>query len=55
MNKSARRGAQVVPIGMLENTSNKDNKYVINQKLEHVDAISFRELYGRIGLVLFTK
>jgi hypothetical protein len=33
---------------LLKNTSTKDNKYVVNQKLEHVDDISFRELFGRI-------
>jgi hypothetical protein len=27
----------------LKNTSTKDNKYVVNQKLEHIDDISFRE------------
>jgi hypothetical protein len=32
----------------LKNTSNKDNKYAFNQQLEHVDDISFRELFGRI-------
>jgi hypothetical protein len=26
----------------------KDNKYVVNKKLEHVDDISFRELIGGI-------
>jgi hypothetical protein len=33
---------------LLKNTFTKDNKYVVNQKLEHVDDISFRELFGRI-------
>jgi hypothetical protein len=33
---------------LLKNTSPKDNKYVVNQKLEHVDDISFRELIGRM-------
>jgi hypothetical protein len=28
--------------------STKDNKYVVNQKLEHHDDISFREFLGRI-------
>jgi hypothetical protein len=27
------------------------NKYVVNQKLEHVEDISFRELFGRIRVV----
>ena len=44
-NKSARTVAQFVPIGMptvsWKNTSSKDNKYVVDQKLEHVDDISF--------------
>jgi hypothetical protein len=44
-NKSARR-AQLVPISnadcLLKNTSTKHNKYVVNQKLEHVEDISFR-------------
>jgi hypothetical protein len=29
-------------------SSTKDNKYVVNQTLEHVDDISFREHFGRI-------
>ena len=33
---------------LLKNTSIKHNKYVVNQTLEHVDDISFRELFGRI-------
>jgi len=32
----------------VENTSTKHDKYVVNKKLEHVDDISFRELFGRI-------
>jgi hypothetical protein len=52
LNKSARRGVQLVPIGMptvcLKNISTKHNKYVVNQKLEDVDDISFREHFGRI-------
>ena len=40
MNKSARRGAQLVPIGMptvcWKNTSTKHNEYVVNHKLEQV-------------------
>jgi hypothetical protein len=31
--------------------STKHNKYVVNQKLEHVVDISFRELFGRIRVV----
>jgi hypothetical protein len=30
-------------------------KDTVNQKLEHVDEISFRELFGRIRVVFFTK
>ena len=33
---------------LLKNISTKDNKYVVNEKLEHVDDISFRELFNRI-------
>jgi hypothetical protein len=36
---------------VLKNTSIKDDKYVVNQKLEHVDDISFRDLFGRIRVV----
>ena len=36
---------------LLKNTSTKDSKYVVNQKFEHVDDISFRELFGRIRVV----
>jgi hypothetical protein len=39
----------------LKNTSTKDNKYVVNQKLEHIDDISFRELFGRIRVFYFYK
>ena len=38
---------------LLKNTSTKNNKYVVNQKLEHVDDISFRELFGRIRVVFY--
>jgi hypothetical protein len=37
-----------VPTVCWKNTSTKDNKYVVNQKLEHVDDISYREHFGRI-------
>jgi hypothetical protein len=36
---------------LLENTSIKHNKYVVNQRFEHVDDISFREFFGRIRVV----
>jgi hypothetical protein len=36
----------------LKNTSSKGNKYVVNQKLQHVDDISFRERFGRIRKLL---
>ena len=39
---------------LLKNTSTKDNKYVVNQTLEHIDDISFRELFGIIS-VLFLQ
>jgi hypothetical protein len=51
-----RRGEQFVHIAMptvLKNTPTKDNKYVGNQKLEDVDDISFRELFGRIRVVFY--
>jgi hypothetical protein len=38
---------------LLKNTSNKDNKYAFNQQLEHVDDISFRELFGRIRVFFY--
>ena len=48
-----RRGAQFAPIGnadcLLKNTSTKHIKYVDNQILEHVEDISFRELFGNIS------
>ena len=37
----------------LKSTSTKHSKYVVNQKVEHVDDISFRELFGRIRVVFF--
>jgi len=39
----------------LKNTSIKHSKYVVNQKLEHVDDISFRERFGRIRDFFLTK
>ena len=33
---------------LLKNTSTKHSKYVVNQKLQYVDDISFREPFGRI-------
>ena len=38
---------------LLKNTSTKDNKYVVNQKLEHVDDISFGEPFGKIRVFFF--
>jgi hypothetical protein len=32
----------------LKNTPTKDNRHVVNQKLEQVDDFSFRELIGSI-------
>ena len=40
---------------LLKTMSTKHNKYVVNQKLDHVDDISFRELFGRIRVVFFYK
>jgi hypothetical protein len=40
---------------LLNNTSTKHNKYVVNQNLEHVADISFRELFGRIRVGFFYK
>ena len=39
---------------ILVKTFSKHSKYVVNQKLEHVD-ISFRELFGRTRVVFFYK
>ena len=38
---------------LLKNTSTKHNQYVVNQIFEYADDISFRELFGRIGVVFF--
>jgi hypothetical protein len=38
---------------LLKNTSTKHNTYAVNQNLEHVDDISFRELFGRIRVGVF--
>jgi hypothetical protein len=38
---------------LLKNTTMKLNKYVVNQKLELFDDISFKELYGRIKVVAY--
>jgi hypothetical protein len=48
-----RRGAQFVPIGMLTVLKNTSTEEVVNQKLEYLDVISFRELFGRIRMVFF--
>jgi hypothetical protein len=53
MNKSARRCTYRNAGCLLKNRSTKHSKYVINQKLEYVGDISFRELFGRIGFCLF--
>jgi hypothetical protein len=37
---------------LLKNMSTK-NKYVVNQKPEHADDISFRELFGKIKMFLY--
>ena len=39
---------------LLKNTSTKDKYVVNNKKLEHVDDISFRELFGRISVFFFS-
>ena len=57
-NKSARRGPQFAPYVCrlsVKNTSTKHSKYVINQKLEHVDDIRSRELFGRIRVIFFAN
>jgi len=38
---------------LLKNTSIKHNKYAVKQKLEHIDDINFREVFGRIRVFLF--
>ena len=40
---------------LLKTTSTKENLYVVNQKLEHVENISFRKKIDRIRVVFFTK
>ena len=40
---------------LLKNTTTKHKKYVVNQKLEHVDDISFRERFGRIKVGFFLQ
>ena len=40
---------------LLKNTSTKYSKYGFNHKHEHVDDISFRELFGRIRVGFFSK
>jgi hypothetical protein len=50
MNKSARRGAQLVPIGMptlCGKHVTKPNQYVVNQKLNHFYYIDFRQRSSR--------
>jgi hypothetical protein len=39
---------------LLKNIPTKHRKYVVNQKLEHFEDISFRELFGRIKSGNFT-
>ena len=38
---------------LLKNRSTKQNKYVVNQKLEHVDDINSRELFGKIRVAAY--
>ena len=40
---------------VLKIMSPKHNIYVVNQNLEHVDDVSFRELFGRMGVSFFYK
>jgi hypothetical protein len=49
---------ELVSIGMPTvclKTRPPNNKYVVNQKLNHFDDISVRELCGRIRVLFFTK
>jgi hypothetical protein len=39
----------------VEKHVHQNNKYVVNKKIEHVDDISFRELFGRIRVGFFYK
>jgi hypothetical protein len=39
---------------LLKNTSTKHNKYIVNQKLENVEDISLRELFGRIRIKIIS-
>jgi hypothetical protein len=40
-------------MGMLTVLKNTSTEEVVNQKLEYLDVISFRELFGRIRMVFF--
>jgi hypothetical protein len=42
-----------IPLSRL--SDEKHNKYVVNQKREHVDDISFKEIFGRIRVDFFAK
>jgi uncharacterized protein (DUF1697 family) len=37
----------------IKDTTDTDNKYVVNQKLEHADDISVRELFSRIRVFCY--
>ena len=40
---------------LLKNMPTKHSTYVFDQKLEHIDDISFRELFGRFRVVFFLQ
>jgi len=45
----------VCPTVYLTKMSTKHHKYVVNQKFDHVDDISFKEVLGRIRVVFFLQ
>jgi hypothetical protein len=45
----------IVNFPFICNNNPKHNKYVVNQKREHVDDISFKEIFGRIRVDFFAK
>jgi len=38
---------------LMKKSSTKHSTYVVNQKLEHAEDISFRKLFGRIRVVFY--
>jgi len=51
-NKSARRGAHLVAIGMPADSASKFYKYIVDEKVDHIDNVVFGVLCLAISVIL---